>query len=97
VSVRYAKFCILTYNILRIITKLCCSCGLGPLGTRPTTTSNVCMYQCVTIKYCPELNKVCLMCWDNFDIMEETPSRSGTTHTTYGIMIQEIDQSIQNQ
>ena len=30
------------------------------------------------------------MCWDNFDINEETPSGAGTTHTTYGIVIQEV-------
>jgi hypothetical protein len=29
------------------------------------------------------------LCWDNFDINEETPSGSGTTHTTHGIVIQE--------
>jgi hypothetical protein len=29
------------------------------------------------------------LCWDNFDINEETPSGSGTTHTTQGIVIQE--------
>ena len=30
------------------------------------------------------------MCWDNFDINEETPSGAGTTHTTHGIVIQEV-------
>src|SRR6218665_1629965 len=35
-----SAFCL--YNILRNITKVCCSCGLGPLGRRPMTTSNVC-------------------------------------------------------
>lgn len=35
-------------------------------------------------------NKVCYLCWDNFDINEETPSGAGTTHTTHGIVIQEI-------
>jgi len=29
------------YNILRNITKVCCSCELGPLGSRPKRTSNV--------------------------------------------------------
>src|SRR6218665_289011 len=29
------------YNILRNITKVCCSCGLGHLESRPRTTSNV--------------------------------------------------------
>ena len=30
------------------------------------------------------------MCWDNFDLTEETPSGAGTTHTTHGIVIQEM-------
>jgi len=42
----------------------------------------------------PLLNRVCHVCWDNFDILEETPSGSGTTHTTHGIIIQEIDCSL---
>ena len=33
--------------------------------------------------------KVIHLCWDNFDLNEETPSGSGTTHTTHGIAIQE--------
>jgi len=35
-------------------------------------------------------NKFSHTCWDNFDILEETPSGSGTTHTTHGIIIQEL-------
>jgi hypothetical protein len=35
-------------------------------------------------------NIVSHCCWDNFDINEETPSGSGTTHTTHGIVIQEV-------
>jgi hypothetical protein len=35
-------------------------------------------------------NIVSHCCWDNFDIYEETPSGSGTTHTTHGIVIQEV-------
>ena len=35
-------------------------------------------------------NKVAMVCFDNFDINEETPSGSGTTHTTHGIIIQEV-------
>ena len=31
------------------------------------------------------------LCWDNFDLAEETPSGSGTTHSTHGIIIQECD------
>ena len=29
-------------------------------------------------------------CWDNFDLREETVSGSGTTHSTHGIVIQEV-------
>jgi len=35
-------------------------------------------------------NVVSHLCWDNFDINEETPTGSGTTHTTHGIIIQEV-------
>jgi hypothetical protein len=35
-------------------------------------------------------NAVSHVCWDNFDINEETPSGSGTTHTTHGIIVQEV-------
>jgi len=35
-------------------------------------------------------NLVTHTCWDNFDLNEETPSGSGTTHTTHGIVIQEL-------
>jgi hypothetical protein len=38
----------------------------------------------------PNGNKVCHVCWDNFDINEETPSGAGTTHSTHGIVIQEV-------
>ena len=30
------------------------------------------------------------LCYDNFDLDEETPSGFGTTHSTYGIVIQEL-------
>ena len=33
------------------------------------------------------------LCWDNFDLTEETPSGSGTTHSTHGILIQEVSSS----
>ena len=36
-------------------------------------------------------NRVSHLCWDNFDVNESTPSGSGTTHTTHGIMIQEAN------
>ena len=35
-----------------------------------------------------EHNIVANFCWDNFDLTEETPSGSGTTHSTHGILIQ---------
>ena len=31
------------------------------------------------------------LCWDNFDLLEETPSSSGTTHNTHGIIIRETN------
>ena len=33
--------------------------------------------------------KMTHLCWDNFDLCEETPSESGTTPSTHGIIIQE--------
>jgi len=38
----------------------------------------------------PDNNKVCNICSDNFDVLEETPSGAGTTHTTHGIVVQEV-------
>lgn len=35
-------------------------------------------------------NAVIHFCWDNFDLNEETPSGLGTTHSTHGIVIQEV-------
>ncbi|KAK3776113.1 hypothetical protein RRG08_046780 [Elysia crispata] len=35
-------------------------------------------------------NIVTQFCWDNFDMNEETPSGAGTTHSTHGIVIQEV-------
>lgn len=37
-----------------------------------------------------ENNAVLHLCWDNFDLNEETPSGCGTTHSTHGIIIQEV-------
>ena len=34
-------------------------------------------------------NAVIHLCYDNFDLDEETPSGSGTTHSTHGIVIKE--------
>ena len=38
-----------------------------------------------------EHNSVVHLCWDNFDLNEETPSGAGTTHTAHGISIQELE------
>ena len=35
-------------------------------------------------------NRFCHFCFDNFDLLEETKSGAETTHTTHGIVIQEI-------
>ena len=35
-------------------------------------------------------NDVCHTCWDNFDLNEETASGSDTTHSTHGIVVQEV-------
>ena len=37
-----------------------------------------------------ENNVVLHLCWDNFDLNEETPSGPGTTHSTHGIAIQKV-------
>lgn len=37
----------------------------------------------------PTNNIITHLCWDNFDLNEETPSGSGTTHSAHGIVIQE--------
>lgn len=36
-----------------------------------------------------DTNIVTHLFWDNFNLLEETPSSSGTTHNTHGIIIQE--------
>ena len=38
----------------------------------------------------PNRNLVPHLCWDNFDLTEESPSGAGTTHTAHGIIIQEV-------
>ena len=35
-------------------------------------------------------NSLIHFCWDNFDLNEETPSGTGTTHSTHGIVIQDV-------
>lgn len=42
----------------------------------------------------PEQNIVTHLCWDNFDLNEETPSGSGTTHSAHGIIIQEKNNTV---
>ena len=37
-----------------------------------------------------ENNKILHLCWDNFDLIEETLTGAGTTHSTHGIIIQEV-------
>ncbi|MES9879419.1 MAG: hypothetical protein ABW185_00875 [Sedimenticola sp.] len=39
-------------------------------------------------------NIVTHLCWDNFDLLEETPTGAGTTHTAHGIIIQEVTETI---
>ena len=41
----------------------------------------------------PDGNVVTHLCWDNFDMKEETPS--GTTHTAHSIIIQELSADTQ--
>ena len=36
----------------------------------------------------PDQNSFTKLCWDNFDLNEETPSSAGTTPTAHGIVIQ---------
>ena len=36
-------------------------------------------------------NSVVHLCWDNFDLNEETPLGAGPTHTAHGIIIQELE------
>ena len=38
----------------------------------------------------PDKNSFIHLCWDNFDLIGETPSDAGTTHTAHGIVIEEI-------
>ena len=38
-----------------------------------------------------EHNSVVHLCWDNFNLNEETPSGAETTHTAHGIIIQELE------
>ena len=44
----------------------------------------------------PNRNLVTHLCWDNFDLTEETPSGAGTTHTAHGIIIPEVSTAKEN-
>ena len=37
-----------------------------------------------------ENNSVIHFCWDNFDLNEQTPTGTGTTHSIHGIVIHEL-------
>ena len=52
-------------------------------------TSTAGRYSVLPLLVSSENNSITHMCWDNFDLNEETPSGSGTTHSTHGIVIQE--------
>jgi len=41
-------------------------------------------------------NEVSHICWDNFNLNEETPSGAATTHTTHGIIIQQASCSTEH-
>ena len=41
-------------------------------------------------------NNVIHVCWDNCDLNEETPSGAATTHTTHGIVIQQVSCSTEH-
>ena len=36
-------------------------------------------------------NVIVHLCWDSFDLNEETSSGTGTTHTAHGIIVQEVE------
>ena len=36
------------------------------------------------------IDKLLHLLWDNFDLKEEVPTGSGTTHSTHGIVLQEV-------
>ena len=44
----------------------------------------------------PDQNLFTHLCWDNFDLTEETPSGAGMTHIAHGIVIQEMFTSTDN-
>ena len=39
-------------------------------------------------------NSVIHFCWDNFDLNEETPSGTGTTHSMHGNVIQDVSNNV---
>ena len=44
----------------------------------------------------PNRSLVTHLCWDNFDLTEETPSGAGTTNTAHGTFIQEVSTAKEN-
>jgi len=68
--------CTLYSRLLELETAICKSID-DKEGTIPSTID-------------PSKNVVTHLCWDNFDLREETPSGAGTTHTAHGIIIQEV-------
>ena len=56
------------------------------LDDRAVTTSESALPPNIT----PDNNFVLHLCWNNFDLNEETAPGSGTTHSTHGIIIQEV-------
>lgn len=66
---------VLYWHLLELETAMCnkIRCNDQVLSSNILTTGNI----------------VSHLCWDNFEINGETPSGSGTTHSTHGIIIQE--------
>ena len=52
--------------------------------------SVTCSESVLPISISRDNNAVLHLCYDNFDLDEETPSGSGTTHSTHGIVIQKL-------
>jgi len=49
-----------------------------------------------SIRFCRQMfptvaSTVVHFCWDDFDLNEQTPSGGGTTHTTHGVVMQELE------
>ena len=68
--------CALSSVLLELETAMCSSIGQWQSA--------------IPLSIIPDQNSFTHLCWDNFDITEETPYRAGTTHTAHGIVIQEV-------